>query len=171
MKRKAKAFWIGFLAPVITLWVLAFFASGYNWALGYFWMALFLTVPAILVGGLPGMIASVCTSGAPMSRKAKAGLIGFYSPVILACGIVMVVFFAEDFRSDCDWQGLATMMAALFVGGPSILLGLLIALVAAKRTQNKPGPLECGKCGYSLVGLTSDKCPECGCEVCAGAKP
>ena len=62
------------------------------------------------------------------------------------------------------------LTAMLSAGVLSILLGLAIGSVAASLTRNKPNPLECGKCGYSLVGLTSDKCPECGCEVCAGAK-
>ncbi len=57
---------------------------------------------------------------------------------------------------------LGMLFAMMFVGGPSILLGLLIALIAAVVTPNKLDPQKCGKCGYSLVGLTCDKCPECG---------
>ncbi len=144
MTRKAKAFWIGSLAPVITLWVWGFLAMDYS-------TALVLTGPVILVGGSVGMIASRCTSGPPMSRKAKAGVLGFYSPVIPAWGLVMYAHFWCVFTRP-EWPGFATGMAVLYVGGPSILLGLLIALIAASRTRNKPDPLQCGKCGYSLVG-------------------
>ncbi len=55
-----------------------------------------------------------------------------------------------------------TMLVALWFGGGSILLGLLIGFGACSLTRNEPGALQCGKCGYSLVGLTSEKCPECG---------
>ena len=103
-----------------------------------------------------------------MSRKAKAALIGFYSPVIPGCGLVMLAYL-ECLRSGGDWQGMSTSMATVFVGGPSILLGLLIALCAAVGTRNEPDPQRCGKCGYSLVGLTSDKCPECGHTVSSTA--
>lgn len=167
MTRKAKAFWSGSLAPVITLWVWVFLA----WVLGGFlamdyWTAfVFFTGPAIVVGGLAGMIASGCTSGPPMSRKAKAGLIGFYAPVILWSGWVML-WYVAFVRSDPGWAdratSMGTLLSPLFVWGPSLLLGLLIAVIARSLTRNKPDSLPCGKCGYSLVGLTSDKCPECG---------
>ena len=70
MTRKAKAFWIGSLAPVITLWVWVFVA----WVLGGFlamdyWTAfVFFTGPAIVVGGFAGMIASGYTSGPPIEH-------------------------------------------------------------------------------------------------------
>ena len=107
-----------------------------------------------------------------MTRKAKAFWIGFLAPVIPGCGVAMVSFVLCYTSSGADeMRGLATAMGVVFFGGPSILLGLLIGLIARFFTRNKPRPLKCGKCGYSLVGLTSGKCPECGCEVCAGTKP
>ncbi len=161
MTRKTKVFWIGALAPVIALWVWWYFAQAWVTPPMDDWTVVVFSGPAILVGGLAGMIASVSTSGPPMSRKAKAGLIGFYSPVIPGCWCVMFAYISIV-RSDNEWAGLMTAIVALLIGGPSILLGLAIALIAACLTQNKPHRLECGKCGYSLVGLTSDKCPECG---------
>ena len=158
MTRKGKAFLIGSLVPIITIWVWAFFD---NWT--PYKTALSLTAPAILVGGLAGMIVSVCTSGPPMSRKAKHALIGFYLPVIPGCGLVTLAYLhcvLEE--TESDWQGLLTAMAAMYVGGPSILLGGVIAAIVAACTRKQPGPPKCGKCGYSLVGLTGDKCPDCG---------
>ncbi len=96
-----------------------------------------------------------------VTRKAKAFWIGFLAPVILGWGYVMFTY-VRLIGSHNEHAGLIRQVIALVIGGPSILLGLVIGSVAASFTRNKPGPLECGKCGYSLVGLTSDKCPECG---------
>ena len=170
MKRKAKAFWIGSFAPGIALWVWWYLAQAWVSPPMDSWPALILTGPAIAVGGLAGMIASRCTSGPPMSRKAKAGLIGFYAPVIPGSGLVML-WYVTFVRSDHALVNLVNLTAMLFAGVLSILLGLAIALIATSLTRNKPDPLKCGKCGYSLVGLTSDKCPECGQELSARAKP
>ena len=83
MTRKGKAFLIGSVVPIITLWVWAFVARDY---LMTYWNAALFTGPAILVGGLAGMIASVCTSGPPMSRKAKVALIVFYCVLVAIFG-------------------------------------------------------------------------------------
>ncbi len=84
---------------------------------------------------------------------------------------MVMLWYVTFVRSDHAVVNLVMLTAMLFAGVLSILLGLAIALIAASLTRNKPDQLRCGNCGYSLVGLTSDKCPECGCEVCAGAKP
>ena len=69
-------------------------------------------------------------------------------------------------------QGLLPFMAAMVVGVPSILLGGVIAAVAAAgEPGNEPRPPKCGECGYSLVGGTGDQCPECGHTVSAIATP
>ena len=96
-----------------------------------------------------------------MKRKAIAFLIGFLAPVILAWGLV-VYAYVYCHSNGHEMRGLSTWMATLYVGWPSIPVGLVIGSVAASLTRSKPGPLECGKCGYSLVGLTSHRCPECG---------
>ena len=96
-----------------------------------------------------------------MTRKAKAFWIGFLAPVIPGWGFVMFTY-VRVFGSHNEFAGPITMMVALVIGGPSIPLGLVIGSVAAALTRNKPEPPKCGKCGYSLAGLTSDKCPECG---------
>ncbi len=164
MTHQGKAFLIGLLVPI----VLALF-GGIPFVAGPMpqndWRiltALALVVAAVLVGGLAGMIATVCMSGPPMSRKAKVALIGFYSPVIPGCGLVMLAYLEGVRMGPHEYQGMSTVLAMMFVGGPSILLGLLIALIAAVVTPNKLDPQRCGKCGYSLVGLTGDRCPECG---------
>lgn len=105
-----------------------------------------------------------------MTRKTKAFWIGFLAPVILGWGYVMFTY-VRLIGSHNEHAGLIRQVIALVVGGPSIPLGLVIGSIAAACTQNKLGPPKCGKCGYSLVGLTSDKCPECGQELSAMAKP
>ncbi len=152
MTRKGKAFLIGFLVPMLlALFGVPFVAE-----------ALVLVAAGILVGGLAGLIASVRTSGPPMSRKAGAALFGFYSPVVPGCGFVMLAYLKCVLSGPDDWRGFDTSLATWVAGGPSILLGLLIALWLAVATRNEPDPQKCDKCGYSLVGLTSDECPECG---------
>ena len=97
-----------------------------------------------------------------MKRKTKAAWIGFLVPVVPAWGIVLYVFAEPGVFFDSGWfgRGAATSMAVMFVGIPSILLGGVIAAVAFAITKNDP--LKCVGCGYSLVGLENDKCPECG---------
>ena len=164
MTRKGKAFLIGFLVPMVLalLGGIPFVAGTMpqgEWAI---MTAIALIVAAILVGGLTGMIASVCTSGPPMSRKAKAALIGFYSPVIPGCGLVMLGYLEGVRMGPHEYQVMSMLFAMMIFGAPSILLGLVIALCLAIGIPNKLDPQRCGKCGYSLVGLTCDKCPECG---------
>ena len=98
-----------------------------------------------------------------MKRQAIAFLIGFLAPVILAWGLVVYAYVYCHWPSNShEMRGLSTWLATRYVGWPSIPVGLVIGSVAAYLTRSKPGPLKCGKCGYSHVGLTSDRCPECG---------
>ena len=170
MTRKGKAFWIAFLVPIITLCVWASPIGavrspgripgrplGFLWG----WDALALSGPAFVVGGLLALIAYFCTSGPPMGRRGKAAWIGFFVPVVPASGIMLPIYLGCT--RGGYFQGWATSFATLYLVGPSILLGLLIAAIAFARTKNKDrDPLKCVGCGYSLVGLTGDKCPECG---------
>ncbi len=155
MKRKTKAFWIGFLAPVVMLWAWMFV----RWGGGGWWFALFWTSPAIVAGGLVSLIAYLCTSGPPMSRRGKAAWIGFLVPVVPGQGSVLWAIYA-CLTAGSEYAGLTTMMFMLYFGGPSILLGGVIAAIAFACTKNDP--LKCVGCGYSLVGLESGECPECG---------
>ena len=64
------------------------------------------------------------------------------------------------------WPGFVanTLFYAFF------LCGLLYGPRTARRlVRRKRGC--CIKCGYDLRGAEHEACPECGCEVCAGAKP
>jgi len=59
----------------------------------------------------------------------------------------------------------------MIIGIPLVLLGLgviaatiiagLIVFVSRRRQARSPGPV-CGHCGYSVLGLTTMTCPECG---------
>jgi len=43
------------------------------------------------------------------------------------------------------------------------LIGMLIGYIKVqKKAGSEATGSQCGKCGYSLIGLTGDKCPECG---------
>ncbi len=157
MTRKTKAFWIGFVAPVVMLWAWMFVRWG---GMG---MALFWTIPAIVAGGLVSVIACLYAGGPPMSRRGKAAWIGFLVPMVPAWGIVLIAIFMCATQGSGKFQYVGTQLAVRYIGGPSILLGGVIAAIAFACTKNKDkDPLKCVGCGYSLVGLTGDKCPECG---------
>ncbi len=98
----------------------------------------------------------------PMSRP-KAAWIGFIVPVVLVWGGIYLYSFEEGSHNGGEAQGLGTILAVLFFGLPSILLGGVVAAVVFVCTRNKyRAPLNCFECGYSLVGHTSGNCPECG---------
>ncbi len=168
MTRKGKAFWIGFLAPVVLLWVWTFISAASvftsdpgRWR-GWMWQGRMWTPAAIVAGGLVGLVAYLCTSGAPMSRRWKAALIGFFVPVVLASGGIFGAQLLCEHEGGY-WKGFLTAYAVMYLGLPSPVVGGVIAAIAFASTKNKErDPLKCVECGYSLVALTSDKCPECG---------
>jgi len=90
MIRKAKAVWIGFLAPVIMLWVWALVASA---VIGrsdlLFKPVFFATGPSILLGGLVALIAYLCTSGLPMGLRGKTAWITVV-PCLLIGWVILV---------------------------------------------------------------------------------
>ena len=49
---------------------------------------------------------------------------------------------------------------ALLGIGISVVIGWIAGIVCVVGWKSPTD--KCGKCGYSLVGLTGDKCPECG---------
>ena len=57
----------------------------------------------------------------------------------------------------------------LIVWGVVTLPGIVIAALIA-ATGKKHEPNQCRACGYSLLGNTSGRCPECG-EVCQEKGP
>ena len=74
----------------------------------------------------------------------------------------------------CDDMG--SFFAAIFIVGGVIVggicagIGAFVGYLSDKSyTRNEPASPKCGKCGYSLVGLTGDKCPECGRTVSSTA--
>ncbi len=142
MTRKTKAFWIGFLVPVVMLWAWTFvFARGWS-----AWWSIFLTGAAVVAGGLVGLIAYLCTSGPPMSRRGKAAWIGFFVPVVPG-GIIMLLCFVDTVGSHDNSAALGgrtlSFLVCLFFGFGSILLGGVIAAIAfaavafAQRTKTR----------------------------------
>ena len=102
-----------------------------------------------------------------MTRKTKAAWIGFLVPVVTGWGMVLYVFVTGkpigggDLGCMMMCRTMLTVIAVVFAGGPSLLIGGVIAAIAYACTKNKD-PLKCFGCGYSLIGLTSGECPECG---------
>ena len=67
----------------------------------------------------------------------------------------------------------------LFQGYPVYIVPLWLCaavpatflFVSGMRARRSTGPLHCRTCGYSLVGNTSGRCPECGTAICDRTAP
>ncbi len=87
MTRKAKAVWIGFLAPLIMGWVVHLFVltvMGGGRSFEHLPFAIVsATGPSILLGVLVALIAYFCTSGPPMCLRGKAAWIAVVASLII----------------------------------------------------------------------------------------
>ena len=98
------------------------------------------------------------------TAEQRGCLFGFLFVAVPAVGLAIFTFTrpcAPEMpglgRGLAMWTIIAGVIGGVIVGAIGAAIGNHI-----DRKGGEPGPLECGKCGYSLVGLTSDKCPECG---------
>ncbi len=164
MTRKAKAVWIGFLAPVpvITLWVWTFVSSAVSGQ----------THPALegssIIAGILVLVLPWCywpKRGTRRRAVLKAYRVGFAylgAPcvAVIAWMALRLRFVVEDDGSGASGiVELFVAMLALIGIGIAVVIAWIAAIVRAVRWKH---PLECERCGYSLVGLGSGKCPECG---------
>ncbi len=69
-----------------------------------------------------------------------------------------VVIPAYDLGRLREIGGLALLSMPQTVG----LLLVATAIAHRYRVVGEPDPLTCAECGYSLIGLTEPRCPECG---------
>jgi rRNA maturation endonuclease Nob1 len=63
------------------------------------------------------------------------------------------VGFAEDFGLPLKWARRCQRCGTRF------------KMANDDRTRPESAPVGCRECGYSLIGCTSDKCPECGSPI------
>ena len=162
MTRKTKAAWIGFFVPVILGWavvlyayIYAYFEPGNNRPIAVY----IFGIPSILFGGVIAAIAAAYTKN---KREATAALIGFLVPVIVGWSFVLYAYLEPGASGWFSPAGYLVASVWMF-GIPSILVGAVIAAIAAGCVKNKDrDPLKCAGCGYSLAGIESGECPECG---------
>ena len=115
---------------------------------------LYLRDPVVGWLTLVGMLALFAVGVAKPGRRARwfAG----------AGGIFPAPFVVLGLADDGQFAGLF-VVGGVILGGICAGIGAFVGYLSDKSyTRNEPASPKCGKCGYSLVGLTGDKCPECG---------
>ena len=160
MTRKAKAVWIGFVAPVIMLWAWALVASlviGRSDLLSK--PAFFATGPVILLGGLVALVAYLCTSGPPMGLRGKAAWI-MLVPCLLVGWIILVQLLGvatmiEDngyrylITPELDYAEGAAALWSLLIAG--ILVVLLPWCYWPRRCARKRAILKGYRFGFAIL--------------------
>ena len=90
--------------------------------------------------------------------RKTAVLTGFLMPTVPAWAFVA---YASNYFGDTS--GLATWIFLMLYGIPSVVVGLILAAIGYAKSRPPPSKHEtCANCGYSLRGLPSARCPECG---------
>jgi len=115
------------------------------------WFGLVVCVLGSLTMGL-GLLRAYWAAAA--TGATHLTMLGFYGPLIR-----LVV------PADFSWQSFAG------VGIAHVLLGLLPTVWVLARRPRVPGPWQCRRCGYALVGLPEPRCPECGMPFDAAMLP
>ena len=96
-------------------------------------------------------------------------LIPIHWPALLGSSLAgaPLLFLAEigALPASAKWiykDGVVDMIWLVFIGAVSLVPGIVIyRVIAFSRANGEPGPL-CGWCGYSLRGVSTEHCPECG---------
>lgn len=131
--------------------------------------ALWGPLVAILLGGLFGFLhAVVCSLFLASAYKRPSNTlvpIGILLPVWPLAAEVNNIFGFDDILTN-TWQVSAVVLWNTF-------FYMWLALEASRLSNESAGGPEglCHECGYSLVGLTSDRCPECGTEPIPSSTP
>jgi|GEM_PF-2745681 len=101
----------------------------------------------------------------PTLRRAAIGILGLHLPIVVPWFILAVVIPAWRFG------GRGFLIAELFSFGKFFAISMLGGFIIWAGTRLVLGStrvvsqMECTACGYSLMGLTSNICPECGDEI------
>lgn len=121
---------------------------------GLAWGCYGLSIPEPFVRVFGFTLAVVCGAAVFMPRVMPAFLIWF-------AGLMGVLAMLVGLGAG-GLPGFAfTLVASILILGPPVLGALWLNEIHNPRP---PQPGVCAKCGYSLAGLESNRCPECGAE-------
>jgi predicted RNA-binding Zn-ribbon protein involved in translation (DUF1610 family) len=90
-------------------------------------------------------------------------VLGYFIAIAMICTVVYTHLIAGRGESPLDVIGCGMTMM-----GPIVAV-LVVLLGERERTQRKL--THCVKCGYPVLGIRSDKCPECGEAVKTRSSP
>jgi len=121
---------------------------------GLAWGCYGLSIPEPFVRVFGFTLAVVCGAAVFLPRVISPLLIWFSG---LMCVLAVVIGVGV---SGLSGLALTATLSALVLGPP--VIGALMLNQIHNPRPPKPGV--CAKCGYSLAGLESNRCPECGAE-------
>ena len=173
-----RGFLWGLVIGVVAALVVLVLVQGPEETFGHFSLVNLLEAATLLLAfgagaGLVGMfVGAIISDRQTWPYLWRGFLIGLSIGVILTIASAPLIYWIQARRDytvgSLDLAVIETVFFIIILG-PAIavgtgLIGTLIGYVMyrKKRGRKQPGPPKCGKCGYSLVGLTCDKCPECG---------
>lgn len=123
-------------------------------------MSLLLIIAGILVLVLPWCY---WPRRGTRSRAALTGYRWGFTPLaILSLGLILWMYgrvLFLDVRNNALGEAIGIGYGLIGMG-IAVVIGWITGIICAIRWKRPTD--KCEQCGYSLVGLTSDKCPECG---------
>ena len=168
-----RGFLWGLVIGVVAALVVLVLVQGPEETFGHFSLVNLLEAVTLLLAfgtgaGLVGMfVGAIISDRQTWPYLWRGFLIGLSIGVILTIASAPFVYW--EWADYDEMIGVFATGFFIIIWGPAIavgtgLIGTLIGYVMyrKKRGRKQPGPPKCGNCGYSLVGLTGDKCPECG---------
>ena len=90
----------------------------------------------------------------------------------VVCGMLAGALFGRRLPTEmaAGLQGLATVLGAVVVYQLQIIrIHGQLRIFLGRMARKEPLPM-CLRCGYSLEGLSPDRCPECGLSIAVGAQ-
>jgi hypothetical protein len=99
----------------------------------------------------------------------RGAAFGAWSPVrsgvCVACLLLAECFFIKDAWANAVFFMVLVGVLTFPFGLPSMVAAAIACVLQLRSKPGVPNGPRCAKCGYSLVGLTVPRCPECGCLI------
>ena len=120
-----------------------------------------MLLPGVAIEGLVALTIVTCLALVVRRRLVWVDVVRIICWTWVGCGLGLRdggrAYFAHF------WPQYALLVNRLAWG--AITLGLVVVFVVsvAFRTPSQPRAGHCDNCGYSLAGLETPRCPECGC--------